>query len=145
MQEMACSLRSLNRSVASQIARKNGSAKAAFAGMRAKDASAEEVPAEHPLVRKHPETGEPALYMGLHTVGFAGFTDAEAKPIIDMLMQHLIRPENTLRLRWEPGTMTIWDNRLVLHNAVNDYQGQRRRMHRITVKGSAPEAYDAVA
>ena len=145
MQKVACSLRSLNRSVASQMALKNGSAKAAFAGMRAKDASADEVPAEHPLVRKHPETGEPALYMGLHTVGFAGFSDAEAKPIIDMLMEHLTRPENTMRLRWEPGTLAIWDNRLVLHNAVNDYQGKRRRMHRITVKGAAPEGYEAAA
>ena len=143
MQALACSLRSENRSVASQMARKNGSNAAAFGGMRAKDAPADEVPAVHPLVRRHPDTGEPALYMGIHTVGLDGFTEAEAKPLIDTLLAHLTRPENTMRLRWTPGTLAIWDNRSVLHNAINDYQGQRRRMHRITVTGDAPVGYSA--
>lgn len=143
MQALACSLRSENRSVASQMARKNGSNAAAFGGMRAKDAPADEVPAVHPLVRRHPDTGEPALYMGIHTVGLDGFTEVEAKPLIDTMLAHLTRPENTMRLRWTPGTLAIWDNRSVLHNAINDYQGQRRRMHRITVTGDAPVGYSA--
>jgi taurine dioxygenase len=113
--------------------------------MRAKDAPADEPPAVHPLVRCHPDTGEPALYMGIHTVGLEGFSEAEAKPLIDMLLAHLTRPENTMRLRWTPGTLAIWDNRSVLHNAINDYQGKRRRMHRITVTGNAPAGYQAAA
>lgn len=144
MQRLACSLRSENRSVASQMTRKNGSAAAAFGAMRAKDAPADEAPAVHPLVRQHPDTGEPALYMGIHTVGLDGFTEAEAKPLIHTLLAHLTRPENTMRLRWTPGTLAIWDNRSVLHNAINDYQGKRRRMHRITVTGDAPNSYAEV-
>jgi taurine dioxygenase len=145
MQELVCRLHSENRSVASQMARKNGSAAAAFGGMRAKDAPADEAPAAHPLVRRHPDTGEPALYMGIHTVGLEGFSEAEAKPLIDMLLAHLTRPENTMRLRWMPGTLAIWDNRSVLHNAINDYQDKRRRMHRITVVGDTPAGYTAAA
>ena len=83
--------------------------------------------------------------MGIHTVGLEGFSEAEAKPLIDMLLAHLTRPENTMRLRWTPGTLAIWDNRSVLHNAINDYQGKRRRMHRITVAGNAPIRYQAAA
>ena len=65
----------------------------------------------------------------------AGMTDAESKPILSYLMNHAIRPEFTCRFRWRPGSMAIWDNRRVLHLAINDYNGYRRVMHRITVQG----------
>ncbi len=145
MQKLAAGLASRNLSVAAQMARRNGSAQATFAGMRAKDAPADEEMAEHPVVRMHPDTGEPVLYVGIHTLGLAGFTDAEAKPLIDFWLEHLTRPENTCRLRWAKGTLAIWDNRLVLHNAINDYHGQRRRMHRVTVAGEPTVAYALAA
>ncbi len=145
MQRLARSLRTLNRSVASQMAGRSASAAKTFSSMRAKDAPADETLAEHPMVRLHPETGEPVLYVGLHSVGLAGFLEAEAKPLLDYLMQHQALPENTCRLRWHPGTLAIWDNRSVLHNAINDYHGHRRRMHRITVKGGPTDAYQEAA
>ena len=49
-------------------------------------------------------------------------------------------PEFTCRLRWEPGTLAIWDNRCLLHLAINDYDGSRRLLHRTTVAGTRPEA-----
>ncbi len=145
MQALALRLRTRNQSVAAQMSAKNGSAAQTFGAMWAKDVPADEEAAIHPLVRQHPDTGEPALYMGIHTLGLDDFADAEAKPLLSMLLAHLTRPEHTVRLRWQPGTLTIWDNRSVLHNAINDYQGQRRRMHRITVVGDAPIAYQAAA
>ena len=62
-------------------------------------------------------------------------TEEESLPLLDWLMGHATRPEFTCRLRWEKGSLAIWDNRRLMHMAVNDYFGQRRVMQRITVKG----------
>ena len=91
----------------------------------------------HPLVRTHPETGRKALYIGNHTQSLKGFTEAEARPILDYLKAHAVQPELTCRFAWAPGSMAIWDNRCTQHRALNDYPGQRRRMHRITIAGDA--------
>ena len=92
----------------------------------------------HPIIRTHPETGRKALYIGSHTERFDGMTDDESKPLLDYLMAHTSRPEFICRVRWEVGTLTIWDNRCCQHYALNDYQGQRRCVHKITVKGDTP-------
>ena len=115
--------------------------RAEFTGARlAKLASSEgEVPRSfHPVVRTHPETGRKSLYIGSHTQRFAGMTDAESEPLLDYLQAYSVRPEFTCRFRWEPGSMALWDNRCTQHFAVDDYDGQRRRMHRITIAGDEP-------
>ena len=68
-----------------------------------KDKPAE--PAFHPLVRVHPETGRPALYLNdsRSTRRFEGMTEEESLPLLDWLMSHATRPEFTCRLRWEAG------------------------------------------
>ena len=65
-------------------------------------------------------------------------TAAESKPLIDFLADHAVRPEFTCRMRWDPGTRIFWDNRCTQHFAVNDYHGERRRKHRITLVGDWP-------
>lgn len=90
--------------------------------------------AEHPAARIHPETGRKALYVNVaHTVAFAGMTEEESAPLLGYLFRHQIRPEFTCRFRWQPGSLAIWDNRCAQHYAMNDYQGYRRVMHRITL------------
>ena len=92
---------------------------------------------EHPLVRKHPETGRKALYLchsGI-TRQIAGMTEQESQPLLNYLITHASRPEFTCRFRWQVGSMAVWDNRRTLHNPVNDYYGHRRVMHRITIEG----------
>ena len=100
---------------------------------------AEEYESEHPVARTHPETGKKALYVSRsHTIRFRDMTEEESRPIVEWLQSHITRPEFTCRVRWEPGTLTVWDNRCTVHNAVNDYHGQRRRMRRLTVGAQTP-------
>lgn len=93
--------------------------------------------AVHPVVVKHPLSGRPALYVNLaFTLRFHGWTDQESAPLLNYLYEHAARPEFTTRFEWRPGSMAIWDNRAVQHNALNDYHGHRRLMHRITIEGA---------
>ena len=95
--------------------------------------------AVHPVVRSHPETGRRALFVNpAHTVRFDGMTEAESAPLLAELFAHQIRPEFTCRVTWRPGTLAVWDNRQLLHFPLNDYQGHRRVMHRITLRGDVP-------
>jgi taurine dioxygenase len=96
--------------------------------------------AAHPVVGRHPETGRRALYVNVaHTVRFDGMTEEESAPLLDYLFRHQTRPEFTCRFRWRPGSIAFWDNRCAQHNAVNDYAGHRRLLHRITLAGDTPK------
>ncbi len=93
----------------------------------------------HPLVRTHPVTGEKALYVDTsYAIGIDGMTDEEAAPILKFLGEHLIQHAFTCRLRWETDMLAMWDNRLCVHHAFNDYQGHRRELYRTTVVGETP-------
>ncbi len=93
----------------------------------------------HPLVRTHPVTGKKSLYCDCsYSMGIEGMTQEESKPLLDFLGWHVTREEFNCRLRWEPNMLVIWDNRLCLHKAFNDYDGYRREMIRTIVDGEIP-------
>ncbi|MEN0074051.1 MAG: TauD/TfdA family dioxygenase [Paracraurococcus sp.] len=94
--------------------------------------------AVHPVVIRHPGSGRQALYVNPgFTLRFEGWTDEESRPLLDYLYRHAARPEFQCRFRWQEGSIAFWDNRATWHYAANDYQGERRLMHRITLEGEA--------
>ena len=62
----------------------------------------------------------------------------ESQPLLHYLYEQQQMEEHTFRLRWENHTLAIWDNRCTQHNAINDYQGFRREMLRVTLAGDQP-------
>ena len=93
---------------------------------------------EHPVVRVHPETGEPALLLGHFVRSFTGLSAADFSDLFRVLQRHVTRLENTVRWTWRPGDIAIWDNRATQHYAVADYDDQPRLLHRITIAGDIP-------
>lgn len=92
--------------------------------------------AVHPVVITHPRSGRKALYVNPgFTTRFEDWTETESEPLLRFLYQHAVRPEFTYRFQWELGSLAFWDNRCTWHNAVNDYHGHRRLLHRITLEG----------
>lgn len=92
----------------------------------------------HPVVIRHPESDYEVLYVNpAFTTRFEGWTEKESAPLLQFLYQHAARPEFNCRFQWESGSIAFWDNRSTWHYAANDYHGDRRLMHRITVAGTA--------
>ena len=95
----------------------------------------------HPVVITHPLSGRKSLYVNPgFTLRFDGWTHEESAPLLDYLYDHASQPEFVCRFQWKPGSLAFWDNRATWHYALNDYPGQRRLMHRITLDGEALSA-----
>lgn len=93
----------------------------------------------HPLVVTHPVTGKKSLYVNWsYTNRIVELSVEESKAILKLLFAASTKEVFTCRIKWEPGTLAIWDNRSVIHNALHDYKGQRRVMRRTTIKGKKP-------
>jgi taurine dioxygenase len=99
----------------------------------------EVVPAIHPVVRTHPETGKPALFVSEHfTTRIIGLPDSESQALLQALFEHTTREDLIYRHRWQPHDMVFWDNRSVTHQAAGCPPEQRRKLYRTTIEGDAP-------
>ena len=102
-------------------------------------AAAEHPPVLHPVIRTHPETGEDGLFVNFgFTERIKGLRRKESDAILNMLFEHIQKPEFLVRWRWSPNALAFWDNRVTQHYAVNDYLPHRRIMNRATVLGDRP-------
>src|SRR5580658_5435403 len=102
------------------------------------DAYAEHV---HPAVIEHPVTQRAALYVNpVYTTRFEGWNPVESQELLGHIYRQATNENFTCRLRWARHTLAIWDNRCTMHNALNDYPGERREMFRTSVKGGACRA-----
>ena len=96
-------------------------------------------PVRHPVVRRHPETGRPALFVGSHTESIEGMEWQEGRELIDRLIEHATQPDFVYRHAWRPGDLVWWDNRAALHcGTPYDVTRHKRRLHRTTVAGTGP-------
>ena len=94
--------------------------------------------ATHPVVIRHPQSGRKVLYVNPgHTIHLQDWEFADSRELLDELYAHVTQPQFTCSFNWQPGSVTFWDNRCTWHMADNDYQGQQRLMHRITLAGTA--------
>ena len=94
----------------------------------------------HPIARTHPITGRKSIFVTAdECTGIEGLEDSEARPLIDELAAHVIKPEFQYRHSWRVGDLLVWDNAAVQQVVDRDYEWprDRRLLHRITVNGSA--------
>ncbi|MEU7178638.1 TauD/TfdA dioxygenase family protein [Streptomyces celluloflavus] len=96
----------------------------------------------HPVVRVHPESGEPSLLLGGFAQRLVGMELRESRPLIDVLQAYVLRPENTARWTWRPGDVLIFDNRSAQHYGVDDYDSHQRVLHRVSITGDVPVGLD---
>ena len=97
--------------------------------------------AVHPLVRRHPETGRDALFLGRRRHAYLpGLSVEDSEDLLDSLWAEACRPEFVYRHHWRAGDLLIWDNRCTMHRRDAFSPQDRRIMHRTQVKGDRPVA-----
>jgi alpha-ketoglutarate-dependent taurine dioxygenase len=97
-------------------------------------------PTVHPIVRVHPETGRKNLFVNpKFTTRVTDMPERQSAALLRLLYEHMTDPSFVVRYHWSPGTLAFWDNRVTMHYGIFDYAGERRVMHRVTLRGDRPE------
>ncbi|MGX7952243.1 TauD/TfdA dioxygenase family protein [Tsuneonella sp. HG249] len=108
-------------------------------GKRPEELHEQYPPMRHPVVRTHPETGKPSIFVNTaFTSHIEGLSDKESRWLLDHLYATAADPEIQCRFRWQPGSIAFWDNRVCQHFAASDYFPARRVMERVTIAGCRP-------
>ena len=100
---------------------------------------AENPPVEHPLVRSHPVSGRPALFLcPLYAEFITGLSAESSASLLASLVDHLDNPAFQVRWQWQEHDLVIWDEASTVHRALGDHYPRYRRMQRCAVSGSRP-------
>jgi alpha-ketoglutarate-dependent taurine dioxygenase len=102
------------------------------------------VEVSHPIVRRHPLTGEPAIYIDLdRAMGVEGLPDTEGRPLLRHLQELAEGSAPRYEHAWRQHDVVIWDNALVQHRASSDFPvGEPRRFWRYMTEGSKPAPFE---
>jgi len=92
-------------------------------------------PPLRPLVKVHPVTGRPALYIGRHAYGIPGIDPLESEKLLDELLEAACRTPRVYEHAWQPGDVAIWDNRCLLHRARPYDHSEARTMRHTRIAG----------
>jgi alpha-ketoglutarate-dependent sulfate ester dioxygenase len=97
---------------------------------------------EHPVVHVHPESGERNLLVGHFVKSFVGLNGTDSARLLNILQDHVTKPENTVRWNWRKDDVAIWDNRATQHRAIADFGPQKRHLRRVTIAGKEAVGID---
>lgn len=97
----------------------------------------------HPIVRRHPVTGVPSLYLDLDRMTqVEGMPVSDGRDLLRSLQDHAEQRAPRYEHRWRPHDVLIWDNCSVQHKAAGDFPvGEPRRFWRFMIEGPAPEGF----
>jgi taurine dioxygenase len=97
--------------------------------------------AEHPVIRRHPETGRRSIFVNsMFTTRIPQLTPDESQAVLRFLFDHVQNPWYQARFRWRANDVAVWDNRCTQHLAIWDYWPHTREGHRVTVRGTRPHS-----
>ena len=93
--------------------------------------------AVHPMIRRHPENGSEALYLGRRQDAYVeGLPLAQSEALLDEVWGYVALPDATWTQQWQVGDLLIWDNRSVMHRRAAFDASARRLMRRTQVRSS---------
>jgi taurine dioxygenase len=96
--------------------------------------------AVHPAVIRDRFTGRKMLFVNAnYSERILGMSDRESEALLQMLFEHVNTPEFHVRLRWRPGVIAVWEERVTQHRGVADFVGPRK-LRRLTFRGDRPSA-----
>jgi len=137
MKSIVSGLRALHVPIANMHDLVNMFGADAFARMHKKS-----TPVEHPVVRTHPETGRPSLFVNeLNTTQIVGMTRNESDTMLQFLFRHSQQPDYQCRFSWRNGSAAFWDNRCTMHRGLPNFTQGHRLMHRVAIADSKRPAY----
>jgi alpha-ketoglutarate-dependent taurine dioxygenase len=88
-----------------------------------------------PLIKVHPVTRRPALFIGRHAHAIPGLSEEESESLLDQLTDFACQPPRVFAHSWRPGDVVMWDNRCVLHRARPYDYSLPRVMRHVRVAG----------
>lgn len=105
------------------------------------DRIAAAVPAmRHPLVRRHPDTGRPILFISPRfTIAVEGLDRAASDSLLRTLFQAIDDPRFTYRHRWRDHDLVMWDNCRLVHRGHAYPAEDVRHINSITLCGEPPD------